>query len=48
MLSKLLCFIEIHQFKLTHVDLTFSLTDKIETFQCIRCNKLKIVRRKFK
>ncbi|MEK9746886.1 MAG: hypothetical protein VW204_04365 [Pelagibacteraceae bacterium] len=46
MIKKLLCFLGFHYFKVVHVDLTFSSTEKIETSECINCKRLKIKRKK--
>jgi|DEB0MinimDraft_3_1074331.scaffolds.fasta_scaffold09366_5 hypothetical protein len=46
MIQKLLCLLGIHHFKMVHVDLTFSSTEKIETSECVNCKRLKIKRKK--
>jgi len=48
MIKKLLCFLGLHYFKVVHVDLTFSSTEKIETFECVNCKTQKIFRKKIK
>ena len=46
MIKKFFCFLGFHYFKVVHVDLTFSSTEKIETSECVNCKRLKIKRKK--